>query len=177
MAPQVQSVPGSHIQGWMSEGELQWLFDTAARMQSVVEIGCWKGRSTFALCASGCPIVYAVDHFLGSDEAEHKAIIEAEHPIFDQYLDNTRQFLNLRTIPMCSRAAAEALPSVDMVFIDGGHDYASVAEDLRLWEPKAKGLLCGHDFYFPAVQRALLERCGGRKVEVYQTIWSMEVKQ
>jgi hypothetical protein len=54
------------IQGWMTRDELTWLYETAQTMQSIAEIGCWKGRSTCALL-SGCPgTVHAVDHFLGS---------------------------------------------------------------------------------------------------------------
>jgi hypothetical protein len=53
--------PGSHIQGWMGSHELRWLHQTARELGSVVEIGCWKGRSTFALCSSGCPRVVAVE--------------------------------------------------------------------------------------------------------------------
>jgi hypothetical protein len=37
------------IPGWMTEDELRWLHETAKSMASVVEIGCYQGRSTFAL--------------------------------------------------------------------------------------------------------------------------------
>src|ERR1700687_1802823 len=57
---------GLQVRGWMGFHELVWLFTMAQRMSSVIEIGCWKGRSTTAL-SSGCPgPVFAVDHWLGS---------------------------------------------------------------------------------------------------------------
>jgi hypothetical protein len=58
---------------------------------------------------------------------------------------------------MCSRDAAGAIDDVDMVFIDGDHRFAGVMEDIRLWHPKAKKLLCGHDRTQDGVPRALVE--------------------
>ena len=48
-------------QGWMYPEELEWLYEAAKRMNSIVEIGSWQGRSTYVLL-SGCrgPVV-AVD--------------------------------------------------------------------------------------------------------------------
>ena len=160
----------------MSEKELYWLFKQAWRMHSVAEIGCWKGRSTYALCASGCPAVYAVDHFRGSDEPEHKAIIRREGAILGQFLDNLAGFDNLHLVPLDSEVAARTVPDVDMVFLDGSHDYASVTRDLRAWRPKAKKLLCGHDFYFADVQKAIADVMRNARVAVVNDIWSIEVE-
>jgi predicted O-methyltransferase YrrM len=46
---------------------------------------------------------------------------------------------------------------LDLVFIDGAHDYDSVLADLKAWEPKVKagGIFAGHDIDSPEVQRAL----------------------
>ncbi|MBU4356393.1 MAG: class I SAM-dependent methyltransferase, partial [Proteobacteria bacterium] len=61
--------PGNDIKGWMSQKELQWLYEQARNMDSIVEIGCWHGRSTHAFL-SGCRgTVYAVDHWQGSPGA------------------------------------------------------------------------------------------------------------
>ena len=177
MAAAVQSAPGSHIQGWMSEKELYWLFQQARRMRSVAEIGCWKGRSTYALCASGCPSVYAVDHFRGSDEPEHKAIIRREGSPLAQFAENMAHFSNLHTVIADSVAAANLVPDVDMVFLDASHDSQSFAADLTLWRPKAKKLLCGHDFYFADVQNALAHIIRNARVVVMNDIWSIEVEE
>lgn len=54
--------------------------------------------------------------------------------------------------------------SLDLVFIDGNHDYESVKEDIQLQIPKLKsgGLLAGHDYHLeedcsPGVKRAVDE--------------------
>lgn len=49
-----------------------------------------------------------------------------------------------------SKDAASSVPdgSLDFVYIDAKHDYASVKEDIALWWPKVKvgGLFAGHDY-------------------------------
>jgi len=51
---EVSDYKATQIEGWMSYAELIWLNLTAKKMNSIVEIGSWKGRSAHAL-ASACP--------------------------------------------------------------------------------------------------------------------------
>ena len=111
--------PGDHIHGWMDNHELNWLYETAKSLQSVVEIGCWRGRSTFALCTSGCPRVIAVDHFQGS--VEHQSFIRQENlDVRAEFYKNVGHFDNLRILDKPSVEAAEWVKKlegqVDMVF-------------------------------------------------------------
>lgn len=59
-------------------------------------------------------------------------------------------FKSLRILRFRSDVAASFFEpcSLDLVFIDGNHDYDHVREDILLWEPKIKpgGILCGHDY-------------------------------
>jgi hypothetical protein len=151
------------IQGWMFESELLELYRLATQMPGgIVEIGSWKGRSTFALCA-GCPgTVHAVDTFEGSrNEPEHvRLVAEAGGSTYMQFAANLKQFSNLSAIMTDSITAAGAVGDVDMVFIDGGHSYEQVKADLKAWLPKARKLICGHDIEFPDVARAVREVLG-----------------
>lgn len=160
----VETLPYTNdIEGWMFPAELAWLYETAKRMMSIAEVGCWKGRSTHALL-SGCPgIVYAVDHFQGSkgepghDEARNGVGIRS------QFMQNVGDFRNLRMIERDSLAAASMFADgeLDMVFIDAGHTYEEVSADIRAWRPKARRLICGHDYApvdWPGVVRAVHER-------------------
>lgn len=50
--------------------------------------------------------------------------------------------------------------SLDFVFIDASHDYASVTKDIAAWVPKVRigGLISGHDYGsldFPGVKQAV----------------------
>lgn len=164
------------IEGWMSVPELQWLNATAKTMRSITEIGCWKGRSTFALC-SGCDgPVYAVDHFRGSVAEREGPHAEAlRRNIQVEFLSNVGMFPNLKSMKLDSLEAAHEVPDTDMVFIDGGHTYAEVLADIDAWVPKAKRLLCGHDYEMPDVARAVNERFGRLVENPVGSIWTVDM--
>jgi hypothetical protein len=167
-----------NIEGWMFPEELAWLSEQAAKCRSVAEVGCWKGRSTFALLSS-CPgLVYAVDHFEGTaDEPAHAEALDGS--VRRQFLENVGHFQNLRMIERDSVAAASMFADgeLDMVFIDASHRYEDVLRDIRAWRPKAARLLAGHDWApveWPGVVQAVTE-VFGREVKRAVTIWYVEV--
>lgn len=172
--------PGDHIHGWMDAHELNWLYETAKLMDSVVEIGAWRGRSTFALCTSGCPRVIAVDHFMGS--IEHQPYIRDEKlDLRADFYGNVGHFENLIVVEKPSAVAAELVAKmenggkVDMVFIDASHDYESVREDLKLWAPLARKIVAGHDYGYDSVQRPIVEYFGRGRDRRCNAIWAMMV--
>lgn len=78
-------------------------------------------------------------------EENYQAMLAAVAPY------QTGDALNRAIIERQSSLAAAAEQSdgfLDMVFIDGAHDYASVAADIAAWWPKVRpgGLLTGHDY-------------------------------
>ena len=162
----------------MSPYELDWLYETAKGMKSIVEVGSWKGKSTFALCL-GCPgTVYAVDHFKGSRDERDKNHKEAlTTNIFEVFLENVGHFKNLKTWKMDSLQAAGYFDdkSVDMVFIDAGHTYKEVRDDLRAWMPKAVKLLCGHDGDESSPVRKVLNDFNVNYEIIAGTIWQVKL--
>lgn len=132
------------------------LFELARSMDSIVEIGSWHGKTAHALL-SGCPgTVYCVDHFNGStaksDATHNQSGKEA-------FIKNCDHFDNLKLLEMYSHEAAKQFEykSVDMVFIDAGHLYEEILLDLQCWLPKAKKIICGHDYNYSSVKKALDE--------------------
>lgn len=148
------------IEGHMAAVELEWLYHTAKSMHSIIEIGSLIGRSTVALL-TGCPgIVYAIDHFEGCPGLED---FMAKYDIFEEFKRNTAGFDNLVICKGSSRdmSLISYIPKkVDMVFIDGAHDYESVRFDLDVWGPRAKKILCGHDYDQEGVPQALVDVIG-----------------
>lgn len=162
------------LPGWMTYKELLFLFETARQMESVIELGSWKGKSTHAICSSGCPSVTAIDHWKGS-EFEPEAHAEAKSgSVFETFKNNTKDFKNLTIKQADINEAVKDIPdkSVDMVFLDAGHTYEEVRNDIRKWKNKAKIVLCGHDYVsgWPGVMQAVNEELGGYD-ELYDTIW------
>jgi len=144
----------SNISGWMIVEQLDWLFEVSKKMKSIVEVGSFKGRSTHALL-SGCKgTVWAVDPFVnyGKDKDFYQA-----------FMDNVGNFKNLKPLKMTSEEAVKRFKdkSIDMVFIDGGHSYEDVKKDIEMWLPKAKKLICGHDYQGTDVRKAVDEKLKG----------------
>ena len=140
----------SPIEGWMDIDELEWLHDTAVNMNTVVEIGAWKGRSTIALLQGCKGIVFAVDPWRGYSDN------------YREFVYNTAEFTHLAIFKMPSlRVATIFTAPVDMVFIDGDHSYDKVKADIGAWLPKTKKIICGHDYgcpLSPGVKRAVDEK-------------------
>jgi len=167
---------GNNISGWMSHGEVNWLYLMAQIMDNIVEIGSWMGRSTDALL-SGCKgTVWAVDHFKGSPNEDLAERAKTED-IFKIFMDNVGHYKNLKLLKMDSLEAAEKFKdkSIDMVFIDGGHEYEEVKVDIEVWLPKVKKLICGHDYYRGGVKRAVDEIFG--HVNIFDLIWIKPIKE
>lgn len=164
--------------GSMSPICLQWLFETAKKMKSVVEVGSYKGRSTHALL-SGCPgKVYAVDHWIMMFGPRAGHFREGALATFKE---NVGHFKNLNIIQASSLEAVSAFndTSIDMVFIDGDHSYEGINADILAWLPKARKLICGHDYHgaTPGVIQAVEELFLGRFRVIPQTnIWAVNLE-
>ncbi len=161
------------IEGWMSDVELRYLYETAKAMGggTAVEIGSFMGRSTCAILAGfaegrGGRLV-VVDTFTGqggSREAEVKANGGSDW-VKGKFLAN----IKARGLPMPFIYQGDSREvfgrfrkeSVDWIFIDGNHTYDGLYEDLRCWVQNVKrdGLVSGHDYHetWPDVIRAVTD--------------------
>lgn len=156
--------------GWMADDELVWLAEQAQSCRTIIEVGCWKGRSTLALADNTAGKVYAVDHWQGTPgDAGHEAAIAAGGPdgIYLAFVENVRsriemgKVISIRGISTIVAAYFDH-SSADLVFIDAGHLHADVKRDINAYRPLVKpgGILCGHDYACPShagVQQAVDE--------------------
>jgi precorrin-6B methylase 2 len=163
----------------MTVREQDWLYNKAKVMDSIVEIGCWKGKSTHALCSGAKGMVTAVDHFKGGNseierKVHHRDAKNAEAE-FMKYVGS--RFSNLELIVSDSLSAAKSMTDrkFEMVFIDGSHDDKQVTLDLQAWEPKATKLISGHDYTnMEPVQKAVNDYFGQDNVRTFDSIWFVE---
>jgi predicted O-methyltransferase YrrM len=177
------------IEGWMSDGELRWLAESASTRRIIVEIGSWKGRSTKAMGASTPGVVYAVDHYKGSEgEAVTNEASALGSEKFSEILKRnlSDEIAAGHVLPVVADSV-EAIGIIspllkggkpEMVFIDGTHKYDAVRRDIAAWMPLLSpgGLICGHDYapWFPGVVQAVKELVPGFK-RVADSIWYFEV--
>lgn len=165
------------IGGWFRfRSAFDWLLAAlpADRPSTFVEVGLWLGRSTAYLGVeilnSGKPIsILAIDHFKGQSEIVgwRAELIADSEKNFRQNLAPVAKRLGprFRLLVSDSVAAATAVldDSVDVVWLDGAHDYAGVTADIEAWWPKVKvgGYIGGDDFTKCAgVGQAVTERFG-----------------
>lgn len=177
------------LEGWMTREELLFLSKAASQCDTVVELGSWMGRSTYAICSGTSGNVYAVDRwdwkYLQTDEHGNKSYQstpaeENASDVYDKFRQNTDGFTNLLPVRKDSVESARTLPDTDMVFIDGGHSYEQVKADILAWLPKTKKLICGHDYSgdpgHVGVVKAVNELIGpGVQVKPGTTIWYKEL--
>lgn len=137
-----------------------------------VEVGCWAGRSTAWLATeivnSGKDItLYCVDHWQGSPEHEDNPLRAHIWETFNQNMAEVKQRMGekLQIIRSDSAAAAKKFgnASVDFVWLDAGHDYDSVARDIKAWLPKVRPghVLGGDDYPMEGVKEAVRELLPG----------------
>lgn len=181
MEPSYEIRIGKALQcdGFMSFQELEWLGTRASESQVVIEVGSWHGRSSRAI-ADNLPEgakLYCVDHWDGSAverDTNHASarLNEGDHA-FMEFCDNMADHIEDGTvipIRMSSKNAAAWFTKhnikADFLFIDAGHMYEDVKEDLNLWHPLVveNGIISGHDYWhgpdnsaWPGVKKAVDE--------------------
>jgi predicted O-methyltransferase YrrM len=169
------------VDGWLSEKEGRLLSDLARRCKGrgvIVEIGSWKGRSTLYLAQGskrGNTVkIYAVDNHTGSPELVPR--FGTDIWTFDEFARNIERFgvgdLVIPIVKTSAEAAAITHEPVELIFVDGAHDYESVKKDFELWSPKVVdgGVIAFHDTDKPGpkklVEEALYRSSSFRGVRV-----------
>lgn len=175
--PKVDISRALTIGGWMSENELLWLATQALSHQYIVEFGSLHGRSSRAMADNMAKFgkMWCVDPWRGDTyTADGKETISTY--CMPYFIQNLKEYVDShRVIPVREFSYRFSLPhKVDMVFIDGNHNYDVVVKDIKkayeLLRPG--GLICGHDYDHPSwpdVKKAVTELVG--PVGVVDTIW------
>ena len=113
-----------------------------------VEVGCFSGVSSRTI-ALHCGLLHCVDPWSWG------AVAQAEQ-MFDAMLPDYPNIVKVK-LPSVEAAKQYADHSLDFVYVDADHAYASVVEDITAWKNKVKqgGFIAGHDSYMPEVLQAV----------------------
>jgi predicted O-methyltransferase YrrM len=145
----------NQIDGWLTDREGELLYNLAKTTQGkgvIVEIGSWKGKSTIWLAKGskdGNKVkVYAIDPHTGS--SEHKALYGKVWTFeeFNKNIKNAKVDDIVISIVKTSEEAAKNFDQpIELIFIDGAHEYELVKLDFELWFPKVieGGIMAFHD--------------------------------
>lgn len=143
------------IDGWLSDREGELLYNLAKNCKGkgvIVEIGSWKGKSTVWLAkgskAGNKVKIYAIDPHTGS--SEHKKQY-GKIWTFEEFKKNIKNAkvddIVVPIVKTSEEAAKNFNKPVELIFIDGAHEYDLVKLDFKLWFPKVidGGIIAFHD--------------------------------
>ncbi len=167
----VSPVPGAFprdIAGWLLPEEGKALAELASGKR-VLEIGSYCGLSTVCM-ARTAEHVTAVDYFDGRGTP-------SPCDTLGDFRNNIERYGVAEKVSVCHPHESYTLPEYDFAFIDGAHDYDSVAADIRRVLPVLAegGLIAFHDYKHPShpgVAEAIGELLdgGGEMVSVHETL-------
>lgn len=148
----------------------------------VVEVGCWRGRSTAFLAVEllnhktkfslGC-----VDTWLGSPlekTFEHPMFADVlGDPVFEEFnnnMDPVKEHISVMRMTSVEAAKRYADNSLDFIAIDDDHSYKGIKRSLDAWLPKLKpgGFIAGDDVgpNWPNVEKAVTRMFGDEWVRL-----------
>lgn len=165
-----------------------------SNINSMAEVGVFKGESTIHY-AGIVNKIYAIDPWLKDYDLNDKAARLDMDYIEQCFDDNISSFNNIIKIKDLSINACKLIPdnSLDLIYLDAGHSYKSVKEDLVHWIPKIRnnGYIAGHDYFdetsesykkngvihWPGVARAVDEIVGKPKFRFGDSSWAQQLNR
>ena len=167
------------ISGFMSHKNtvmLDMVLDQFPPGGTWVELGSWTGRSA-AYCVvelinqNKLGAFYCVDTWKGEAAiAYDPATVQDLKKIFRQNLKPVLKHITMLSMISWNAARRFQDNSVDFCYVDAGHSYEAVTNDLTAWWPKLRpGSMFGGDDYtkgYPGVQQAVWDFFGPRDIKV-----------
>jgi len=150
-----------------------------------VEIGVWQCGTMKRILRYNKSLdeYWGVDNFDHIESGYHRKLSpEVWDGAYFQACRYMIYFPSLKILRMKSNEACKLFKngSLDMVFIDGSHDYDSVIEDIKCWEPLIRkgGIISGHDYRGIAwdVNKAVNDVYEEEKInELPGSVWYVEL--
>lgn len=161
------------IHGWFDYEQLFKLaIQNCPEKGKIVELGCWKGRSSSYLIVEALNSkkdldIHFVDTWAGSPEHLDSSLGTYEEGlsqdpdfVYKVFLDNINKTNYPKNIHRMHTFQASKLfedNSIDFLYIDTAHEFEHVKKEINLWFPKVKpgGVIAGHDYFYPGVLAAV----------------------
>ena len=150
----------SQVPGWFYDYQMEFLYPYAQKATNVLEIGTFKGRSTlfWSLCNPKAEII-TIDNYVGDPMGN-----VGPGTMIDPYIVKRG---NILPVNIDSHVLAGWFHhDIDLLFIDGGHDYDSLTQDINDWYSKVNehGLIVCHDYMdvWPTVKKACDDNLRGK---------------
>lgn len=176
--------------GFMDEKELAYLATLAGKCKHILEIGTWRGRSARAFADNlmdggslTCVDTFADNAYGAVFPGDASDLCQHPDWLWKEFHKNLGDHIG-RTVfaaRMSSMDGARCFSDkrYNCVFVDAGHWYEDVRQDILCWRPLLAegGILCGHDYnpiHHPPVIQAVDEFVPKFRVVPKTTIWTTE---
>lgn len=142
----------------------------------VIEIGTYEGLSAL-LFSETCKSIITVDPYDSGylfEQESKEDLIRAEKIAIKRLKDLS----NVRMIKMTSENFCKSFDKkVDCVYFDGDHTEKGIRKDIEIWKSKIKkgGLLAGHDYSCPEIEKVINEMFGGYDEKYDDSSWIIEL--
>lgn len=159
----------NNVEGWLTDEEGCLLYNLAKKCSGkgmIVEIGSWKGKSTIWLAKGSLEgnqvKVFAIDPHIGS--SEHKKE-HGEVWTFKEFESNIKNAdvgdVVIPIVKTSEDSARDFDEPVELIFIDGAHEYELVKLDFDSWFPKVVngGIIAFHDTTCGSGPKRVVEEC------------------
>lgn len=143
------------LDGWLSSHEGYFLYKAAKETQgkgAIVEIGSWKGKSTICIAAGlGSLQVIAIDPHKGQ-YSKGKGLGK-KSPTYKEFMSNLKTAgVKEKVTPLVAtseEAAKKWNKPIQLLFVDGLHDYKHTKQDYDLWSSFVvdSGVIALHDAF------------------------------
>ncbi len=184
------------IPGYCTLKQLNFISKMASQVPErgqILEVGSLFGRSAFCWQKSSHESVkvFCIDPWDGLDAVAYtgEAMKDGHAVTLPNTIEQFKRTFTERNQPV-PQTFKETSPlnrpwnqgALDVVYLDGGHDYKSVHLDIGYWLNylKPDGVICGDDFTleFTGVMRAVLDSSErhGFKVRRYLRMWILETE-
>jgi predicted O-methyltransferase YrrM len=154
------------LYGWFPEENEKILSELIKQLniKTVVEIGCFLGKSTKFFVDQGCTVI-SIDTFEGAKDLNNCEEVKKRLPnLRDQFLYNLKALGIEDKVTVYTGTSEQAYDDVyyicgDLIFVDGSHEYEDVSLDIKMWLNRAGKIICGDDYseHHPGVRRAVDE--------------------
>lgn len=158
-------------EGWLTRREADLLhFVASLGMGAILEVGCYKGRSTCLLASFG-RTVHCVDPFAGFNDSDPTGVNTC-----GDFLRNTAHLSNV--ILFGCRIEEWPLYEVDFAYLDGDHTYQGTLNQIDVALKAGAKVVAVHDVNDRGggveVKRACIHRLGPWKVRAGRlAVWEV----
>jgi SAM-dependent methyltransferase len=159
------------VDGWLTEAEALLLFTRAIRpeVHRIIEIGCWKGRSSTLLAQIARDYgkeFETVDDFSGRGDLAEGAAAQDVKGKFLAHMDGLPYRL---WHPTQLPERVQVPGGFDLAYIDGCHLEDAVRRDIETLRPVTRCLV-GHDYSLAEVRKVVDDLLPGRTKPVFD-LW------